>query len=381
MQLERGKSNVADMMGDCMGGPRDRVRARSGDSEPVTSNAAGQSRVAEQLQRDARYGVDHWGSGMYGQGQYGPISRFWGAPQSYPWPEPNRNQPQRHSRSGASAASSSAALDTENESLVEPFLDDEERWGLLGTSDSEDQEGDSSDEEPPPTKKMKMLVSSETKKVLKKVMNRPLKNDKRKVLTNQFPLPALDAVHTPKLDESITCLVPKSAKTYDRYLSKLQQFSIDTMGPLIWVDDYAEKNNLPMVKQATSAAMTLMGNAAAHMSTERRKSLMKHLNKDLNTLCEGDFQDRGPYLFGEKFGSKAKNMADNIKALKGVRAQKPSRPFSGNGGPSKGKQPLGRRYNWGKNTSKNTVFSRLGPSKTKFQRSDQSRKPPKQQNQ
>ena len=127
---------ATDMMGDCVGGPRDRVRARSGDSEPVTSNAAGQSRVAEQLQRDARYGVDHWGSGMYGQGQYGPIPRFWGAPQSYPWPEPNRNQPQRHSGSGASAASSSAALDTENESLVKPFLDDEERWGLLGTSDS-----------------------------------------------------------------------------------------------------------------------------------------------------------------------------------------------------------------------------------------------------
>ena len=28
----------------------------------------------------------------------------------------------------------------------------------------------------------------------------------------------------------------------DRYLSKLQQFSIDTMGPLLWVDDYAGKN-------------------------------------------------------------------------------------------------------------------------------------------
>lgn len=69
-----------------------------------------------------------------------------------------------------------------------------------------------------------MCVTSETKKLLKKVMNRPLKNEKRKVLINKFPLPAFDPVHTPKLDEAIACLVPKSAKSYDRYLSKLQQF-------------------------------------------------------------------------------------------------------------------------------------------------------------
>lgn len=67
-------------------------------------------------------------------------------------------------------------------------------------------------------------------------MNKPLKNEKN---TNILPL---DIVHTPKLDESIACIVPKSTKTYDRYLIKLQQFVLDDMGPLLWVRNYSERN-------------------------------------------------------------------------------------------------------------------------------------------
>lgn len=94
-----------------------------------------------------------------------------------------------------------------------------------------------------------------SEKVLRRVINRPLKNGKRKVLIPSAS--TIDSVHTPKLDEAMhACLVPKSAKTYDRYLSKLQQFSIDTMGPLIWVGEYAEKSSLPAVKQAMLAAIT-----------------------------------------------------------------------------------------------------------------------------
>ena len=42
-----------------------------------------------------------------------------------------------------------------------------------------------------------------------------------------------------------------------------------------------------------------MGNAAAHISEERRKCIM---NRDFKRLAKGQFSDRGPNLFGKSFG-------------------------------------------------------------------------------
>ena len=74
-------------------------------------------------------------------------------------------------------------------------------------------------------------------------------------------------------------------------------------------------------------------------------SLLKRMI-DTCPLCEGKFPKRGPHLFGEEFGSKAKKTADNIRALKGVTMGKDR--FSRFGGSNKGKQPQSRRYTWGK---------------------------------
>jgi hypothetical protein len=71
-----------------------------------------------------------------------------------------------------------------------------------------------------------------------------------------------------------------------------------------------------MLSSAIKTAISLQGNAVAHFNLERRKSIMKHLNKDLQPLAKGSFPDRGPWLFGEGFDTKAKTMSDNIKALK-----------------------------------------------------------------
>ena len=124
------------------------------------------------------------------------------------------------------------------------------------------------------------------------------------------------------------------------------------------------------------ASIALLGNAAAHFSMERRKSVMKHMNKDLRPLCEGKFPKRGPHLFGEDFGSKAKKTADNIRALKGVTIGKDR--FSQFSSSNKGKQPQSCQYTWGKSaqTSQSSVFNRLGPSKqtSKFQKSSQDNK-------
>jgi hypothetical protein len=91
----------------------------------------------------------------------------------------------------------------------------------------------------------------------------------------------------------------------------------------------------------------LLGNAAAQFNLERCKSAMKHLNKDLQPLAKGTFPNRGPWFFGEDFGSKAKSMSDSIKALKTTLAKRKA-PFPIGGGPTRkqkfsSENPQGRR--------------------------------------
>ena len=155
---------------------------------------------------------------------------------------------------------------------------------------------DSGDDEPPPVKRPKL-----SKEVCKFATDTPLKNDKRKSLTSLFPLPAVDAAHPPKLDRGIIPIVPKTAQTNDRFLSKLQQVSMDSLGPLLALLGQAKKGKLTAKELVAplEAAIKLKGNAAAHLSVERRKSLMKYLNRDLKPLAEGYLsRQRSPVVWG-----------------------------------------------------------------------------------
>ena len=58
--------------------------------------------------------------------------------------------------------------------------------------------------------------------------------------------------------------------------------------------------------QRGSFQPSLLGNAATHISTKRKKSLMKLLNKHLHPMKEEYFPDKGAYLFGEELGTKLK---------------------------------------------------------------------------
>ena len=100
---------------------------------------------------------------------------------------------------------------------------------------------------------------------------------------------------------------------------------------------------------------------------------MKHMNKDLCPLCEGRFSKRGPHLFGEDIGSKAKKTADNIQALKGVAVGKDC--FSQFGGSNKGKQPQSCRYPWGKSAqTSQSQLSRSLKANLQIQKSNQDKK-------
>ena len=96
------------------------------------------------------------------------------------------------------------------------------------------------------------------------------------------------------------------------------------MGPLIYLQEQMEVKSQvesDTLKAALRCSLTLLGNAAAHVSVDWRKCIT-HLNCDLKPLTEGPFPDRGPDLFGKSFRDQAKATADSIKALKGVQSQK-----------------------------------------------------------
>ena len=119
---------------------------------------------------------------------------------------------------------------------------------------SEDEE-----EEPPPKKRFK--PSEET---LGYLMSKPLKNDKRRTILGKFPTPAADAAHLPKLNDSVACLVPKMAKSYDNFLSKLERFTMNAMTPLTWALNELENNKEVDCSSVLRASLSLLGNASAH---------------------------------------------------------------------------------------------------------------------
>ena len=160
-----------------------------------------------------------------------------------------------------------------------------------------------------------------------------LKNDHRKSVLGKHPI---QLAIKPKLDEAVAALVPKTAKSQHKLLNRLQN-TLDAMGPTIWLLDQVDKGKVidPKAgKGAIKGSISLLSNASAHFNLERRKALMKHLNRDLQPLAEGEFPDRGVYLFGEDSSKQTKSRSDNIKALKGVQPKRQGL-FSGSGGPNR----------------------------------------------
>lgn len=294
---------------------------------------------------------------------YTPPGFAWGGPQvTGALPIQGRKRPRPAEAPSTSSSRSQGEL-TDDE--VDPFLSDTERNELLSGSEDSDEE----EEKEPPSKK-KFTPSEDTKRFLAATSLKPLKNEKRKGMINRFPMPACDSAHPPKLDEAVGALVPKSAKSYDNYLSRLQRYTMDAMGPLIWLYNERQRGREADIDGAIQTSLTLLGNAATHLSVERRKSLLKHLNKDLKPMAEAEFPDRGAHLFGDSFGKRAKKMADNVSALKGLQSKKSQGHFSGSGGSNRrpmSSKPQGRRQSWGSNTwssssgARKSVFGRLDP--------------------
>ena len=148
-------------------------------------------------------------------------------------------------------------------------------------------------------------VSKDTASLLGEAFSKPVANSTRRRWRMTYGMPALDATKSPKLDTMIRPQIPKDAKEADRSLGRLQALLLDAVGPLAHVLEQQRAGRLTpdSAVEAVTQAVRFLGNAQANVSSERRKKIVGHLNKDLRLLVEETerFTSSAPYLFGRDF--------------------------------------------------------------------------------
>ena len=145
-----------------------------------------------------------------------------------------------------------------------------------------------------------------------------LLNDNRKLKATKNGISDSCWIRCPKIDVVVAANVSPSAKKANRAVSRLQQFWLDTVIPLVLMLEKAEELESPAEAiAAIQISLQLMGNANHHTSISRRNALLMQLNPRLKPLfTDADFKEAPPLLFGESFGSLAKERLDAATALK-----------------------------------------------------------------
>ena len=76
--------------------------------------------------------------------------------------------------------------------------------------------------------------------------------------------------------------------------------------------------------EAAGTALALLGNASAHMTCDRRKRVLRDLNKDLLPLAEDEeaFKGAVPLLFSDSLEKRMKEHLESLKCLRRSTAPK-----------------------------------------------------------
>ena len=197
--------------------------------------------------------------------------------------------------------------------LVDPFLSPEERSSL--DSEQGDQDGDADEDIADNGEDL----PEELTEFLSVAFKKPVSADRRRKLVTKYPRPTLPQTTPPSIDKSMLSLIQKrkSIVAHDRFLSKLQRFASDSIGPLIYLlRELQSGKGVPKEKavQAIQTALCFTGNAFATLSTEQRRSILRQLNQQLVPMAEEEFDNNGK-LFGDDFGKRAKERTDAIRSL------------------------------------------------------------------
>lgn len=313
-----------------------------------------------------------WGEPSHQQWFPSPISvpnymPYWqsGPPSAQP---PQQGEPTRVAYTPSTSSQTQSSSEESAEDAIDPYLSEDEFRDPREGQDEGELTIPPAQGEPSVVEAQRQSFTSgqNTVRLLNAVTAKPLANNQRRAL---YPHPACDAAHTPKLDNDMSQIIPEAARKRDRAISRTQQFYMDSLSPLVVLYDQLDRGNalsVEDIKAHIKVAISLIGNATAHVNTERRKAVMANMNEHVCPMAQGEFPDRGPALFGRDFANKAKAMADNIRALKAV-GPKRKHFFPSSGGPAKrsrfSQQPPGHRANRGQPPymqSAGSILTRLG---------------------
>ena len=155
----------------------------------------------------------------------------------------------------------------------------------------------------------KFTLSEEGEAFLEAACGSRLDYKSRKAKADKYGQPDTKWTMCPSLPAVVEETLPSNAVKEDKIAFRTQEMYMEAMFPLVSCleqadgEEFTLKEAIPMIQ----SAIVLLGDAAQHQSSLRRKESMKHLNPQLQTLMkDSDFKGAEPFLFGEDFGEKAK---------------------------------------------------------------------------
>ena len=94
----------------------------------------------------------------------------------------------------------------------------------------------------------------------------------------------------------------KEQKQAGASLAQLQTFILDALAPLVHIVEETQKGAMlgDQAVDAAKTALSLLGNASAHVSRERRKKVILPLNKKVHPLAEEEEVFAEAAVFEEK---------------------------------------------------------------------------------
>ncbi len=165
-------------------------------------------------------------------------------------------------------------------------------------------------------------MKESTKEFIQLVFLKTATPQQRKKWLEKFPRPACKSANPPSIDKPMYTLIQssmtqtkKKIMSHDRFLAK--GYASDAAGPLSFLLSELQAGKAIPPEKAIQAALLGVGNTFAHLSVERRRSILQHLNKQLVLyvpMAEEDFPNEGK-LFGPSFDKRAKDRVDAIKSL------------------------------------------------------------------
>ena len=143
------------------------------------------------------------------------------------------------------------------------------------------------------------------------VLKNPADNKTRKTWEMKFKVPESDTTRCPKLDSIIEGAVKRDSLDEDQKLSRLQNFMLDTMGPLVAALEELRKDepDPDRISGAIQQALLFLGNASAHFSQIRHTKILKRLNPEVQSLAKDMISlSRHPIYLAKESSKKSRSV-------------------------------------------------------------------------